>query len=63
MKKQSNPLILLIFLNQISGLEMITGGTYDSAKALSSSASGYGCNVCLRNGWVYAVPDTQSWYS
>ena len=42
---------------------MITGGSYDSAKALSSDATGYGCQMCLRNGWIYSVPDSQTWYS
>lgn len=42
---------------------MISGGVYDSGKALSSDPTGYGCHVCLRNGWVYAVPDAQTWYS
>lgn len=55
--------IILIFLQGIHSLEMISGGTYDSAKALSSSATGYGCHMCIRNGWVYAVPDSQTWYS
>ena len=59
----SNLQVLAIFLGKVSPLEMITGGSYDSAKALSSDATGYGCNQCLRNGWVYAVPDSQSWYS
>ena len=42
---------------------MISGGTNDSGKALSSSSTGYGCHMCIRNGWVYAVPDSQTWYS
>ena len=58
-----NPSVLALLLKKVSSLEMITGGTYDSAKADSSIATGYGCNQCLRNGWVYAVQDTQSWYS
>ena len=59
----SNPMVLSLFLKGYSGLEMITGGTYDSAKALSSASAGYGCQICIRNGWVYAVPDSQTWYS
>ena len=37
--------------------------TYSNAGADSSTAAGYGCQRCLRNGWVYAVPDTQTWYT
>ena len=42
---------------------MNTGVTYDSSKALSSSANGYGCASCIRNGWTYAVSDSQTWHS
>jgi outer membrane lipoprotein SlyB len=58
----SNTLVVALFLKGFRGLEMITGNTYDSSKALSSSSTGYGCHVCIRNGWVYAVPDSQTWY-
>jgi hypothetical protein len=59
----SNPIVLFLFLNGSKGLEMITGNTWSSSNALSSSASGYGCHVCIRNGWTYAVPDAQTWYA
>lgn len=54
---------LLMGTISVSALEMIEGETYDSDMALSSNSAGYGCHICLRNGWVYAVPDAQSWYS
>lgn len=53
----------MLLLQGNNCLEMITGNSYDSAKALSSNAAGYGCHQCIRNGWVYAVPDSQTWYA
>ena len=54
---------LMALLNGAKALEMLTGNTYDSAKADSSASTGYGCHQCIRNGWIYAVPDSQTWWS
>jgi hypothetical protein len=59
----SNPVIMALLVGSVSSLQMLGGTGYNSANALSSSATGYGCNVCIRNGWVYAVPDSQTWYT
>ena len=51
-----------MLLKNTYGLQSLSG-TYSNSGADSSQASGYGCQQCLRHGWVYAVPDTQTWYT
>ena len=57
-----NFVLVLLINSEVSlladGLYMISGNTWDSSKALSSDSTGYGCQLCIRNGWTYAVPDS-----
>ena len=57
-------MVLTALIFGAKGLEMLTPPTFDSAKADSSAATGYGCHQCIRYGWLYVTSDSdQPWWS